>query len=201
MPLDPEYVRRFKADVVTMPAQEIFERYIAADVCAGFPELDEGALRQRIGHHFGLKAAEVMIVGSAKIGFSLMPNRKRPAFTPFSEDSDVDVAIVSDTLFDRIWKECLQFWHGSGYSDASGYWSSRGKDFRAYHFRGWMRPDKLPSEGGYNYANEWFDFFRTLIVERAAGDYRITGGVYRERYFLQMYQQIAIEDCRARVAL
>lgn len=198
MPLDPRHLRAFKADVLTLTSEEIFERYVAPEACMGFTNLDERSLRQRVGDRFEIPIANVYIVGSAKIGFTLTPKKGRPVYSAFRPESDVDVAIVSDAIFDRAWKECLRFWHGSGYRENTGYWAERGKDFRSYHFRGWMRPDKLPSGGALTYANEWFDFFRQLVSDRVAGDSRINAGVYRERHFLEMYQRIAIDGCKAR---
>ena len=146
-----------------------------------------------------------MIVGSAKIGFTL---RHKPArgdeserlpFAEFNAGSDVDVAIISDRLFDDIWKACFSFWHTSGYANAGAYWPT-GKHFRDYFFRGWMRPDHLPSQGSFKYKNDWFDYFRRLTSARAAGDYKITAGLYRESYFLEAYQTIAINQCKAGAA-
>jgi hypothetical protein len=111
----------------------------------------------------------------------------RPPFSPFADSSDVDVAIISDRLFDEMWKRCFQFWHLSGYSKAANYWP-RGKNFRDYIFRGWMRPDCLPTEASIELRNEWFEFFRQMTNERFAGDYPIKAGLYRERYFLERYQ-------------
>lgn len=181
-----------------MTTEQIFDRYVAPDACMGFTDLDERALRQRVCDRFEVPLADVVIVGSAKIGFTLTNKKGRPAYSAFRPESDVDVAIISDAIFDRAWKECLQYWHGSGYQEAVGYWAERGKQFRSYHFRGWMRPDKLPSGGTLTYANEWFDFFRQMVSDRAAGDSRINAGVYREHHFLRMYQRVAIDGCRAR---
>lgn len=205
MPLDEEYLARFKSDLQQLTAGEMFDRYVTPDECRGPTDVDHNALRGRIAERFQVDVPSVVIVGSAKVGFTLRHKKAkgdqpaRPMFSPFYEGSDVDVAIVSNRIFDEIWKDCLQFWHSSGYSDDYGYWRGRGIDFRAYHFRGWMRPDKLPSGGRFTYRNEWFDFFMRLTSERAAGDYPITAGVYREDYFLRTYQQIALEQCKARV--
>lgn len=199
----PDHLARFKADLQSLSSAEMFARYILPETCMGPVDLDERALRARIATHFNVGMENVLIVGSAKLGFTLRHKKARdeededrPAFSPFSDNSDIDVAIVSDALFDGIWKRCFEFWHSSGYAAATGYWP-RGKHFRDYIFRGWMRPDHLPSEGGFTYRSEWFDFFRALTSDRAAGDYKISAGLYREAYFLESYQHIAINRCKA----
>jgi hypothetical protein len=204
MPCDSEYLARFKADVYSLPPGEVFGRYILPDACMGAINVDQRSLRELIASNFEIELKSIIIVGSAKLGFTLRRKQKsededeRPAFSPFSENSDIDVAIVSDALFDKIWKLSFEFWHGSGYAAAPGYWP-KGKHFRNYIFRGWMRPDHLPSEGNFTYKESWFDFFRELTSNRAAGDYRITAGLYREPYFLKSYQEIAINECKARM--
>jgi hypothetical protein len=205
MPCDSNYLARFKADVISLPPSEVFGRYILPDPCMGATNIDQRSLRGRIASNFEIELKDVIIVGSAKLGFTLRRKRKlgdeeeRPVFSPFSENSDIDIAIVSDALFDKIWKLCFEFWHGSGYAAASGYWP-RGKYFRDYIFRGWMRPDHLPSEGKFTYKENWFDFFRELTSSRAAGDYRITAALYREQFFLKSYQEIAINECKAKMS-
>jgi len=52
--------------------------------------------RKRVADEFNVNFHEVFIIGSAKLGFS--PHKQRP----FSYDSDVDVAIVSTALYERI---------------------------------------------------------------------------------------------------
>jgi len=207
MPIDEDYLTRFKADLAVLSASAMFDRYVNPDECRGLVDVDHLALRERISARFQVDLRSVVIVGSAKIGFTLVTKKARrdqaarPMFSPFYEGSDVDVAIISDRIFDEIWKDCLLFWHSSGYSDDYGYWRDRGVDFRSYHFRGWMRPDKLPTGGRFNYRNEWFDFFLQLTSERAAGDYPVKAGVYREEFFLRTYQHVALEQCRGRMAV
>lgn len=202
MPVDAAYIEAFKNDLTTLSASEMFGRYVLTDECQGLEGIDHAALRLSIAKYFSVELNSIVIVGSAKLGFTLVDKpgdetrAARPSFSLFSDDSDVDIAIVSDTLFDSVWKRCFEFWHSSGYAAAKGYWP-RGKNFRDYIFRGWMRPDHLPSEGAFNYRNEWFDYFRKLTSDRAAGDYKVTAGLYRETYFLEAYQRRAIEQCRA----
>jgi len=52
--------------------------------------------REQIAERFNVGSQDVCIVGSAKLGFS--PSAHHYG-TPFSETSDVDVVIISDTLF------------------------------------------------------------------------------------------------------
>ncbi len=140
MLVDSDYLSRFKADLVSLPPGEIYARYVLSESCMGMAGVDERHLRDRIAIRFGIDLKNVVIVGSAKLGFTLRrkpasgEDEERPAFSPFSENSDIDVAIVSDDLFDNIWKRCFEFWHTSGYGDAIGYWP-RGRRFREYIFR------------------------------------------------------------------
>jgi len=187
----------FQRDLVCSSAADVYDKYIASERCFGLDAVDQQVLRERIADHFKVHSSSVVIVGSAKLGFTLKqskPESARPRFSPFAIDSDVDVAIVSDVVFDGIWKDCLDFWHHSGYEKGGGLWRSGGR-FRNYFFRGWMRPDLLPSEGNYTYRNSWFDFFQELTSDRAAGDFKITAGLYRETHFLRTYQTILIEEC------
>lgn len=198
---DPPSLAVLKADLTSLPAAEVFKKYVLREECVGLVDVDHTKLRRRIAEKFGIGIGDIVIVGSAKLGYTLRDKKQtdrrheRPAFSPFSDDSDVDIAIISDRLFDQIWKRCFEFWDSSGYASGSGYWPSGGQ-FRDYVFRGWMRPDHLPSEGSFSYRAEWFDFFRRLTSDRAAGDYKITAGLYREIYFLRAYQLISINQCR-----
>lgn len=202
MLIDPAYLATFKADLNALSFDEMFAKYVAPDKCHGLPDIDEKSLRQTVADRFCVGVESVIIVGSAKIGFTLTHKsaknsleEDRPPFSPFSDQSDVDVAIVSDALFDEIWKHSFEFWHSSGYSKAATYWP-RGINFREYIFRGWMRPDMLPNEASIAIKNEWFEFFRSVTNDGFAGEYPVKGGLYREEYFLRKYQSQSMEKAK-----
>ncbi len=202
MTLDPTYLASFQADLVALSAAEMFTKYVVPDVCHGLPDIDQLALRQAVATQYGVEIERVMIVGSAKIGFTLTlkkaksaAEKDRPPFSPFSDRSDVDVAIISDALFDDIWKRAFEFWHSSGYAKVANYWP-RGRDFREYVFRGWMRPDMLPNEASIQIQDEWFEFFRHVTNAGYAGSYPIKAGLYREHYFLERYQSQSLEKAK-----
>jgi hypothetical protein len=192
----------FRSDLIRIDAETVYNKYIAPEQCFGLAGVDQRGLREQIATHFCIDLSCVVIVGSAKLGFTLKQGNSsanRPRFSQFAESSDVDIAIVSNTVFDCIWKQCLDFWHRSGYAN-SDVWQSGGR-FRNYFFRGWMRPDLLPSEGTYTYRNSWFDYFQKLTSGRAAGDFKIAAGLYRETHFLRTYQTILIEECRQEMSM
>ena len=56
----------------------------------------------------GISYNSVMMVGSGKTGYSLSPQKKLKQFTvetSENEKSDIDIAIISLPIFDRLWKE------------------------------------------------------------------------------------------------
>jgi len=127
------------------------------------------------------------MVGSGKLGFSIAhPKRYRS----FAETSDLDVAIVSPNLFDRVWEEVFRT------RGTFGYWPGE-SDFSAYLARGWIRPDKLPPARRFQIADDWWKFFDSLAATGNFGRYKIRGGLYRDWIFLKGYQNLAVVGCKA----
>ncbi|NMO57520.1 hypothetical protein HH310_40930 [Actinoplanes sp. TBRC 11911] len=56
--------------------------------------------RHELGSGFQVDARDVVLVGSAAIGRSLNPQKR---FKVFGSQSDIDIAVVSPTHFDRAW--------------------------------------------------------------------------------------------------
>lgn len=61
--------------------------------------------REQLAERFNVGSQDICIVGSAKLGYS---PAARKFGTPFSEDSDVDVVIISEELFYRGSRELFQ---------------------------------------------------------------------------------------------
>lgn len=59
-------------------------------------------LKEEISNYFKIQQTQIYIVGSAKLGFSISPNKR---FKNLNEDSDIDIAIIDERLFDKFWKE------------------------------------------------------------------------------------------------
>jgi len=57
--------------------------------------------KESLANKLGVDSSAVSIVGSARLGLSLNPNKK---FKPFDEASDVDIAIISYHHFQLAWR-------------------------------------------------------------------------------------------------
>ena len=128
------------------------------------------------------------MVGSAKLGFSISPAKR---WKPFGEESDIDVAIVSTSLYTLLWQELAAILT----ADPTFNWD-RHTPFAKYHVRGWLRPDMMPASPALGRADEWFEFFRSLTAEQVCGPYKISAGIYYDLDFLELYQSRAVEMCR-----
>ena len=144
-------------------------------------------LKMEIADHFKVHPNEVLMVGSGKLGFSIV-NSKR--YRPFGDTSDIDMAIISPTRFDSIWHSVYE------YSFSGGYWPDE-KSFKEYLFRGWIRPDKLPPSKRFAVCEDWWDFFRGLTYRGSYGPYKIAAGLYRSWDFLESYLGVCINECRS----
>ena len=143
-------------------------------------------LKAEVAENFKIHPSEVLIVGSAKTGFSIAPQKR---FRFFNDKSDIDVAIISPFLFDRIWQQVFDCW------EDGGEWS--GIDgFKDYLFRGWIRPDKLPPRNRFKIRQEWWEFFRLVTQKQSYGPYKVAAGLYKSWHFFEIYQSICVKSCK-----
>lgn len=116
----------------------------------------------------------IAIVGSAKTGYSLTPGRN---YSPFTEESDLDLVIVSESLFRELWQSYLDYVNsstGQPYAPVAKnvfrhFISIKAEDIRGdqlEYFSHWIgRVDKLrqsfqlqfklPSEINYRVYDAW----------------------------------------------
>lgn len=63
------------------------------------------SFKQYMAKKLDIQPNNIAIVGSAKLGFSLSPTK---AFRTFSENSDIDIVIVSESVFRQSWNAFLE---------------------------------------------------------------------------------------------
>jgi hypothetical protein len=143
------------------------------------------SFRKRIAENFGISFHEVFVTGSAKLGFSPFKQKL------FDLESDIDVALISASLYDRIMSsihdyqmELRENRKAVTYDEIKGY-----HKFLEYGAIGWMRPDLLPSSFRVNQLKQdWFAFFDSISYGRSeVGNYKVTAGAFKSYGHLERY--------------
>lgn len=173
-------IKAFKQELSKHSAVDIVRSHILSGECFCLSHEKYYDLRNSISSHFMIHPNEVILVGSAKLGFSTAPGKE---FRPFGDSSDLDVAIISPVLFDRIWVQLYD------YSRSGLLWKQL-DHFEDYLFRGWMRPDFLPQQ--IPLAKEWWKFFLGLTTS-GQYEYQVRGGLYKSWHYLECYHVDGIE--------
>ncbi len=145
-------------------------------------------LKQEVADKFELSTTKVIVVGSAKLGFSIAP---RKLWRPINDESDIDVVIISEELFDRFWKE-LHIFNVNLISRTDAE-DKLYKEFLEYFFKGWIRPDKFPFS--YSFKQEWFDFFRDISYKKY-DKRKVTGAIFKNEYFFTQYHKANLRRLR-----
>ncbi|MDO8035060.1 hypothetical protein O3297_16725 [Janthinobacterium sp. SUN128] len=198
-----------------MPVEQVFQKHIVDGASHFFkntinlPDFEYG-LRYDLAQRLGISINDVIIVGSAKVGFSV----KTEAFSPFDskfietglerEKSDIDVAIVNRNLFDSINREIYGL---SRHFDADwiaqkwkmNYFNTTPSDlhkrYAVFLAKGWLRPDLMPLD--YYRSAAWVpvvEHWREKLEKR-----KIALGFYSDWYYLKHYQMDNLNRLRAKL--
>ena len=139
-------------------------------------------IRKKIADKFEISFLDVFIVGSSKFGFS--PYK----FTDFTYESDVDILITNNDLFDAyLWNVSNNLYNSSTKSFADDI--IKLNEFTRYLAKGWLRPDKVPyrMRSSLN-MNDWFDFFNSLSSEiEETNNYKINAALFKNINYARRY--------------
>lgn len=175
----------FKADLRMLSSTQVIRKYIYNKNSDILGDAKNFELKEEICEHLKIAFNDVVLVGSAKLGFSIKPSKR---YVAFGDDSDIDIAIVSTALFQKVWEEAFL------YKKSGVDWPS-GASFFKYLSQGWIRPDKLPMSEYFAFTGMWWDFFNNITSGKKYGPYKIRAGLYHSGFFLEEYQKICIEQC------
>lgn len=154
-------------------------------------EEDYFEFRNRIANHFKIGFHEVLIVGSGKFGFSYYKDKL------FNYDSDIDVAIVNERLFEDYYARICDYQYelDMKYKTIDQEEKRRYASFLQYLIKGWMRPDKLPTSFKVDLLKkEWFNFFSSISNDKSeVGNYQVSGALYKNYEYLEKYYVVNIE--------
>lgn len=150
--------------------------------------------RKRIANKFEISFHEVFITGSAKLGFSPLKRKF------FDYDSDIDIAIISALLYERIMSSI----HDYQMELRQNRKAVSDNELRDYHkfleygAIGWMRPDLLPTSFRVSeLKKDWFDFFDSISHGRSeVGNYKVTAGAFKSYSHLERYTLSGLRSLR-----
>lgn len=131
------------------------------------------ALRSEVCKQFEIHEQNFTIVGSAKLGFSLSPEKFGRSF---DESSDIDVVLVSEKLFQKLWDALLEYKNKPVYR-LDPEVQKKFKDMQEFMFYGWIRFDKIPRD--FLYARVWWNFFSKLSSDKRFGPRKIRAAIFK----------------------
>jgi hypothetical protein len=188
-------LEEFRVRCARDTAEDIVDEVLLKDDAVHVSADNRAYLLERLATAFGIKQSciQLWVVGSAKLGFSIIEKRKDgqvlARYRPFSPISDIDTAIVSPDLFRLIWDELSSYAHGQPWMP----WNSgRLGDYMVY---GWLRPDHFPSGGRVRRCDDWWDQFRRFSAEPRFGRRSVRGGLFHSIPDLRRYLRRSVLEC------
>jgi hypothetical protein len=144
-------IDRFRRDLLTLDTRVMVQKHIAYGDCFILNPEGYFDLKLEVANTFSVNPAEILVVGSGKLGFSIAPAKR---YKHFGDTSDIDVAIVSTELFQRVWLEVFEF-----VNDAN-FWPEKAQ-FQDYLLMGWIRPDK---RGGLYHSWQFLESYHAVAI-------------------------------------
>jgi len=147
-------------------------------------------LRSEVCKKFDIHPKNYAIVGSAQVGFSLSPDNFG---SPFSDSSDIDIALISEELFQSLWLSLIEFRRKS-YARLDPRFRKRFSQLQHILFWGILRLDKLSND--FDFAKTWWEFFNKLSVDDRFGPRRIRAALFKSWSHASFYYSDSIERIR-----
>lgn len=158
------------------------------------PELHSQLLRA-ISTGLRIPPQDICVIGSARLGFSLSP----PKFgTPFNQFSDIDVCVVSNSLFDPSWLDILKKGRKGPVALTPRTESSlRRHREDHYVYNGWMYPESILQV--LNIGQVWLRTFNGLSRITEFATRSIGSRLYRTWDHARLYHRWSLGRLRAKL--
>ena len=188
-------VDEFTALLATTPLEDVVRDTLFAGAPFIFEETpdDYQALRDHLSGALGVAVEQITVVGSAKMGFSLDPGTYGRAF---SDESDVDVVIVDEALFDRIWFTLLRWHYPRRLKRLAGVDRGWSVDRQRSVYWGWFVPNRIRYDGVSvptaleplrDLGTQWFEAFRSIALNPRLAGRDFGGRLYRSWEHVMLY--------------
>lgn len=182
-----------KPDVLVQKYLVESETYFFSQIRVG----EEFEFKKDIAALLGVHIRDIAIVGSAKLGFSLRPERDSAGLylfkefdfnfksSPTKEKSDLDVAIISSHLFDN---EIRNLYNHTNYYNKSHIWNEM-KSLAKYVLKGRLTtrylPNGFPLSKDIKTAQEKYQMLYGRIINLE---------IYKSWHFFETYHQENIKS-------
>ncbi|MCD8438671.1 hypothetical protein [Tenacibaculum finnmarkense] len=183
-----EKIKQFKNDCLNLDANIVVQKYLLDGSCYFFDaeeNRDEFVFKKAIADSLKVHIRDIAIVGSGKLGFSIKPDDNNKGLFLYkkfdNETSDIDIAIVSNRLFDsqliKMYEYTSQYTNHEHWNETTDR-----KSFAFYMLKGWLKPNFIPN--GYQISTE---------IEKVTSRYKmkygrdINIGIYKSWYFFEAY--------------
>lgn len=201
--MPPPTIAEFKSALLTRPVADVLRDYVFSGEPYAFREQPKALqnLRTHVSTALTVNQENIVVVGSAQVGFSLSPDNFPRQFT---NGSDIDVVVVDELLFDTVWHALLR-WHYPRRLDlprGDREWAAaRRKDL----YFGWFVPDKIRFNGLSfpsalkpirDCSARWFNTFQSLANYPEFSRREVNGRLYRTWEHVHLYHAEGLRQIR-----
>jgi hypothetical protein len=153
---------------------------------------------KRIADQFRIRYTDINIVGSSRFGFS--PYK----FTEFSFESDIDVTICNEALFEQYFELISDYTYKLRFKEIFLRKEQYNQyiKFLKYFSTGWMRPDLLPSNTVefIEMREGWDDFFRAISYGKSeVGNFKVKAGLFKNQAYAEKYYKSSIAQLQKEI--
>lgn len=206
---------QLKQDLVSnMEPEQVFQKHVVDGSSFyfslnGMESNAEYGLRHDIARDCQSSINDVVIIGSAKLGFSVKDSNFREFDSRFKtsndpkDKSDIDIAIINSRLFENLTEQIFHLSRHFEEAWIKQYWLTNQyyvgqkilfHEYTKYLARGWLRPDFLPNI----YLSEvpWINACKDW-KERL--DRKVNVGIYSNWTYLKHYHMDHLEVLRSKL--
>lgn len=192
-------IDEFKHEIMNIISEEDKTIFIQKFFFSGTPYVfknrdgDYYHFSKKIADNFETSYQDINIVGSSRFGFS--PYK----FTEFSFESDIDIAICNENLFNKYFNLICDYTYKLRNREIllrKDQYNQYVKFFK-YFSTGWMRPDLLPQNTieFKEIRENWDDFFKNISYGKSeVGNYKVKAGLFKNQYFAEKYYKQSISN-------
>lgn len=195
----------FKALLLSAPLDTVIVEHVLHGSPYAFASSpgSHDLLLTHLSGELSVDPSQIHVVGSGKLGFSLNPDHFP---RPYSDKSDIDVAVVDAQLFDLVWSTLLR-WHYPrrlSLPQPDREWMARR---RKELYWGWFHPAAITYNGALgsphilrpmsDLSAKWFNAFQSLGGYPAFSARKVSGRLYRSNTHAIAYIRSGLEQIRS----